>query len=100
MAGLITVGGLATGIDTNSIIDQLVKLEHRPVDLLALEVGEVQATQASITTLTGKLSTLASAAHGLETTDGVLVRQPTASDTDVLPAAAAAGANPGTGTLP
>src|SRR5439155_806717 len=60
MAGLITVGGLATGIDTNSIIDQLVKLEHRPVDLLALEVGDVQATQASITTLTGKLSTLAS----------------------------------------
>ena len=69
MAGLITVGGLATGIDTNSIIDQLVKLEHRPVDLLAIEVGDVQATQASITTLTGKLSTLAAAAHGLRILD-------------------------------
>jgi len=99
MAGLITVGGLATGIDTNSIIDQLVKLEHRPVDLLALEVGDVQATQASITTLTGKLSTLASAAHGLETGDGVLVRQATSSDTDVLAAAAGAGAQPGSVTL-
>src|SRR3989441_5076542 len=99
MAGVITVGGLATGIDTNSIIDQLVKLEHRPVDLLAIEVGGVQATQASITTLTGKLSTLAAAAHGLETADGVLVRQATSSDTDVLAAAAGAGAQPGSVTL-
>src|SRR5438874_11010567 len=99
MAGLITVGGLATGIDTNSIIDQLVKLEHRPVDLLAIEVGDVQATQASITTLTGKLSTLAAAAHGLETADGGLVRQATSSDTDVLATAAGAGAQPGSVTL-
>src|SRR5207302_10412835 len=99
MAGVITVGGLATGIDTNSIIDQLVKLEHRPVDLLALEVGGVQATQASITTLTGKLSTLAAAAHGLETADGVLVRAATSSDTDVLAAAAGAGAQPGSVAL-
>src|SRR5207249_11199593 len=83
----------------NSIIDQLVKLEHRPVDLLAIEVGGVQATQASITTLTGKLSTLAAAAHGLETADGVLVRQATSSDTDVLATAAGAGAQPGSVTL-
>src|SRR5204862_522268 len=82
IAGVITVGGLETGIDTISIIDQLGKLEHRPVDLRALEVGGVQATQASITSLTGKLSTLAAAAHGLETADGVLVRQATSSDTD------------------
>src|SRR5437870_2417407 len=66
MAGLITVGGLATGLDSNSIIDQLVALEHRPVDLLGIEVQGVQATQTSITTLTSKLATLSSAAHSLE----------------------------------
>ena len=99
MAGLITVGGLATGIDTNSIIDKLVALEKRPVALLGVEVQDVQATQTSINTLGGKLSTLRSAAHALGTTDGVLVRAATSSDTDVLAAAAGAGAQPGSVVL-
>src|SRR5438128_9850943 len=99
MAGLITVGGLATGIDTNSIIDQLVKLERRPVDLLGLEVEGVQATQTAINTLTSKLATLNSGAHALESATGVLVGQATSSDTDVLAAAAGAGAEPGSVTL-
>ena len=99
MAGLITVGGLATGIDTNSIIDKLVSLEKRPVGLLGVEVQDVQATQTSINTLGSKLSTLRSAAHALGTTDGVLVRAATSSDTDVLAAAAGAGAQPGSVAL-
>ena len=99
MAGLITVGGLATGIDTNSIIDKLVALEKRPVALLGVEVQDVQATQTSINTLGGKLSTLRSAAHALGTIDGVLVRAATSSDTDVLAAAAGAGAQPGSVAL-
>src|SRR5439155_5943498 len=99
MAGLITVGGLATGLDTNSIIDQLVALEKRPVQLLGIEVQDVQATQTSINTLGSKLATLRSAAHALATTDGVLVRAATSSDTDVLAAAAGAGAQPGSVTL-
>src|SRR2546428_4822718 len=99
MAGLITVGGLATGLDTNSIIDQLVALEKRPVLLLGVEVQDVQATQTAINTLGSKLATLRSAAHALATTDGVLVRAATSSDTDVLAAAAGAGAQPGSVTL-
>ena len=99
MAGVITVGGLATGIDTNSIIDKLVSLEKRPVALLGVEVQDVQATQTSINTLGSKLSTLRSAAHALGTTDGVLVRAATSSDTDVLAAAAGAGAQPGSVAL-
>src|SRR5213080_3728034 len=99
MAGVITVGGLATGIDTQSIITQLVALEHRPVDLLGLDVEGVQATQASITSLTSKLGTLSAAAHALDTADGVLVRQATSSDLGVLEAAAGTGAQPGSVTL-
>src|SRR5712691_11082744 len=99
MAGVITVGGLATGIDTQSIITQLVALEHRPVDLLTVEMGDVRATQASIGTLTSKLGTLRAAAHALDTTDGVLVRQATSSNTGVLAAAAGTGAQPGSVTL-
>src|SRR3989475_889547 len=99
MAGLITVGGLATGIDTNSIIDKLVALEKRPVGLLGVEVQDVQATQTSINTLGSKLSTLRSAAHALGTAGGVLVRAATSSDTDVLAAAAGAGAQPGSVAL-
>ena len=99
MAGVITVGGLATGIDTNSIIDQLVKLEHQPVDLLTFEMQNVQVTQASIASLSSKLGTLGAAAHALDSAAGVLVRGATSSDTTVLAAAAGTGAQPGSVTL-
>src|SRR5437879_3042621 len=51
MAGLITVGGLATGIDTNSIIDKLLSLEKRPAALLGVEVQDAQASATAINAL-------------------------------------------------
>ena len=32
--GAVTFGGLSSGIDTDKIIEQLVGLERRPIDLL------------------------------------------------------------------
>jgi flagellar hook-associated protein 2 len=99
MAGLITVGGLATGLDTNSIIDQLMKLERRPVDLLQSEMTAVQATKTSVATLGGKLTTLGTAVRTLTTVGGVLVRSASSSDEGVLTAAAGAGAARGSLTI-
>ena len=99
MAGIITFGGLATGLDTNRIIDQLVRLERRPIDLLDQQVAAVQATQSSIGTLQAKLATLRGAAAALRTVDDVLVRQASSSDETVLGAAAGAGAARGSTTI-
>jgi flagellar hook-associated protein 2 len=99
VAGLITVGGLATGLDSNKIIDQLMQLERRPVDLLQKQLQETQATQTSVATLGGKLSTLNTAVRALSTVGGVLLRSATSSDEAVLTAAAGAGAARGSLTI-
>jgi len=99
MAGLITVGGLATGLDTNNIIDQLVQLERRPLDLLGQQIAAVQATQASVASFGSKLGALRTAAEDFKTVDAVLVRTASSSDEGVLSAAAGGGAPRGATTI-
>jgi len=99
MAGVISIGGLATGLDTNSIVDQLVRLERRPVELLERELAAVQATQTSLATLGSKLAAVRSAADALDTLAEVLVGQASSSDEKVATAAAGEGASRGTLTL-
>src|SRR5262245_25897840 len=92
MAGVISVGGLATGLDTNSIIDKLVALERRPLDLLDKQIAAIQATKSSVASVQSKLATLRGAAQALGTTDGVLIRTAKSSDDSVVSAVAGAGA--------
>jgi flagellar hook-associated protein 2 len=92
MAGVISVGGLATGLDTNSIIDKLVSLERRPVALLEQQIAAIQATKSSVSSVQSKLATLRGAAQALGTTDDVLIRTAKSSDESVVSAVAGAGA--------
>lgn len=97
--GLITVGGVVTGLNTSSIISSLVQIASQPVVLLQQQLSNVQATQSSIGTLAGKLTTLGTAANALSTANGVLVQTAASSNQSVLTAAAGAGAQPGSVTL-
>jgi flagellar hook-associated protein 2 len=97
--GLVTVGGLASGLDTNQIISQLVAAASAPVTLLQNRLAAVQATQSSIGTLAGDLSALGTAAQALSTVSGVLVQRASSSDETVVTAAAGAGAQSGALTL-
>lgn len=99
MAGIISVGGLATGLDTNEIIDKLVGVERRPLDLLGQQIAAAQATKVSISAFSSKLATFRTAATDLGTADKVLVRKASSSDEQVLQAAAGVGAGRGTTTL-
>jgi flagellar hook-associated protein 2 len=99
MAGLIAVGGLATGLDTNRIISQLVQLERRPITLLEREISSLQATKASVATVSGKLGALRTAAQALASVGGVLVRKAASSDEAVLGATAGSGAARGATTI-
>lgn len=99
MAGVISIGGLATGLDTNSIIDQLVKLERRPLDVLVTQVADAGETKSALSTLNAKFLALKGAIDKLKTAGGVLLRQASSSDETVLTAAAGSGAQRGTATL-
>lgn len=99
MAGVISIGGLATGLDTNGIIDQLIKLERRPIDVLVTQVDQAETTKSALSTLSGKFLALKSAVDKLKTADGVLLRQASSSSETVLTAAAGSGAQRGTATL-
>jgi flagellar hook-associated protein 2 len=99
MPGVIQIGGLATGLDTNKIIDQLVKIERRPLDLLQAQIDSIQANKDSVSSLGAKLATLRTVALGLGSSDRVLVRKANSSDEGVLTAAAGAGAPRGSTTI-
>src|SRR5258705_11643107 len=99
MAGIINVGGLATGLKTNEIIDKLVALERRPLDLLEQQVADTKATKSAIGSVETQLSALRTAAAKLSSVANVLAQTANSSDETVLKAAAGSGAARGTTTL-
>lgn len=61
----ITAGGIATGLDVNSIVSQLMALERRPLDQLIQKEDAVKAQISAYGTLKSALSTFASAMAAL-----------------------------------
>lgn len=66
-----TAGGLASGLDTNSIIDNLVKIESRSVDMAKAQQNAFQTQISQIGDLSSKLASFADAVKNLAT-NGVL----------------------------
>lgn len=96
----ISVGGLATGLDTNNIIDQLVRIERRRgVDFLQAQWQYAQSRQTAVQTFNSKLVALLGAVDNLRGTGDVLARRATSSDATVLGAVAGKGAAAGSTTL-
>lgn len=65
---MVSVGGLASGLDTSSIISQLVALEQQPITSMQADISELQQVQATFTALAPRFSALRTAAAGLSTT--------------------------------
>jgi len=92
----ITFGGLATGLNTSDMIDALVKVEHRPIDLLQRQQNDLSNKLSLFNQLSSLLGSLRSAAETLSTSAGFFVNQATTSDDSVL--TATAGSNASTGS--
>jgi len=90
MAGTITSSGLISGIDTASIVDQLVTLESRPISLLRSRQSDLKSQVSALGDIVSKLSALETAAKGLAT-DGVLAAK-VSSTNDAFSATPGAGA--------
>jgi len=92
----ISIGGLATGLDTNAIMSQLVALERRrAVDLLRVEQSTAESRQTALAAFSGKLATVLSAVDKLRDPTSAVARTATTSDADVLGASAGTGAQNG-----
>src|SRR4051794_34580827 len=65
MAGTITFTGITSGLDTDSIVTQLMTIEARPQTLLKQQQTIVNARTKALQDINGKLTSLKSAADAL-----------------------------------
>ena len=77
---LFSVGGLASGMDTNSIIDKLVQLESQPLTVLQQRQTAFQSQVSVLGNLASRLSDLDAAARALAT-GGTLALKATSTNT-------------------
>lgn len=93
-----SIGGLASGLDTASIISQLMQLEAVPQTRLRSRVSTEERQVTSLTTLNSKLASLATRAKELAATTGWSPLKAT-STSDKLTVTTGAGAGPGSFSL-
>lgn len=84
----IQFGGLASGLDTNAIIDGLVKVERRSIDILQAQETRYQAQQGVLSALASSLVSVRSAAQGLSLSVDFNKRAASSSDETVVKASA------------
>ena len=66
MAAGVSFGGLASGLDTNSIVDQLMALERQPQNRLKLRQGQIDARKSALSDVSTRLKNLKLAAADLK----------------------------------
>lgn len=96
MGGISSGVGLISGINSASIIDQLLSIDARPKTLIQRRVVELQKQQAAFLDLNGRLSTLKAAAAKFATSKTFNSATAVSSAPDTLGATASIGAAPGT----
>lgn len=89
-----SVDGLVSGLDTTTIISQLMSIEKQPQDALKTKKTDVGNEIAVYQVLNQKFSTLSSAAHDVALTSGWTAMKATSSSPNVT-ATASAGASSG-----
>lgn len=94
--GTITIGGLATGLDTDKIVTQLVSLERqRGIGSLETQKTDANTRRIALQTFTGKVTAFLTAIDKLKKPDNFLLRAATSSDESVVTAKAETGAQTG-----
>src|SRR4051794_38443172 len=62
----ISFGGLASGLDTNTIVDQLMAIERQPQNRLKLKQGQIDARKSALGDVMSRLKNLRLAAQDLK----------------------------------
>jgi flagellar hook-associated protein 2 len=95
----INFSGLATGIDTGALIDALVKVERRPIDLLEFQMGNLEFKLSLFNDLNSKLAALKTAAEKLSTSASFFVKKASSSNDAVVSATAGSNASAGSHSI-
>ena len=95
----LSFSGLASGLDTSTIVDKLTQIRRRSLDLEITRRDERQATSDAFATFESKLLAVKTALKSLRTPAEVLTKTAGSSDTDVLAASAGTGAADGLTTV-
>jgi flagellar hook-associated protein 2 len=95
----VSFGGLATGMDTGSIITQLVELKRMPIYRLEVDMEGYESQKASLATLKSKLIAMQDAAKSLDSANEFSSLAASSSDEDFLTVTADSGAAPGNYTV-
>ncbi|HKG03939.1 MAG TPA: flagellar filament capping protein FliD [Conexibacter sp.] len=95
---LLNIGGLASGLDTNAIVDQLMQIERLPRTRLDQKASLITARQSVLADFQSRLRAVESAAQGLRSI-GLWSQAQTASTSDAtrLSAAIVSGSGAGVG---
>lgn len=99
MGGITSGIGLASGLDTASIIQQLLSLEARPRILAQQRLSSIKVQQSAYLDINSRLQNLRSIVSGLRTQPVFDAKKATSSDESILTATASAGAAAGSYTF-
>jgi flagellar hook-associated protein 2 len=91
----IAVGGLVSGLDTNSMIEQLLELERQPIVKLQQKEAAYQVELSAYGSLKGVLSSLRSAVQGLDSASNLTGFSAVSDNTDLFSASADENATSG-----
>ncbi|HPF70501.1 MAG TPA: flagellar filament capping protein FliD [Candidatus Krumholzibacteria bacterium] len=91
----IQFGGLATGMDTSSIVSQLLEIKKQPIYRLEERKKGFQAQISALGTFKSKLAALQEAAKKLDTANEFSALKASSSNEDVLQVSAGSTAAPG-----
>jgi len=92
----INFAGLATGIDTESIIQKLTELQSRPMQRLMVRKSQLQSRMSAFDQFRGLVNNLASAAGALSVNSAFNSVRGSSSDTNVATITSSTEALPGT----
>jgi flagellar hook-associated protein 2 len=95
----LTVSGLVSGIDVDSLVEQLSEVERRPIQKLSLREADYQVRLTAYGNLKGFLEELRTSAMGLDSALDFKTFQASSSDEERFTATAATGAVQGTYNL-
>jgi len=95
MSGITSTTGLISGIDTGSLIQQLLQIEARPRVLAQQRLVQLQTQQAAYLDINTRLGSLRSASSTFRVDKVFSTSKATSSDEDVLSATATTSAQPG-----
>jgi len=95
----IQMSGIATGIDTSSIIQQLITIEGRKKANLEVQQMKYEAEQKALSNMKAGVGSLISAAGSLSDADNLVTFGVTSGDTDKVTLTATDDANPGSHSI-